>query len=203
MRPDSSKATDLTSYAHQAVPTSFSNATVPYPGVYQTSSTPAPPPPSPSTSAAHRLSTGGFSVPKSGTVSGGGRSTPMMGAKAAFLSLGRRTSARATAAMSPSQRPLSTSPSNQPMQSLSRPSMQISGPRSSPSNLESFGLPSRPSSSSTTHISITREDVEKLSDVLPQASTHQLETYLRKTSGDATLALQCFLEDERTGSLLC
>lgn len=193
MRPDASKATDLTGYATQAVPSSFNNADVPYPGVSQQQAPPTHP--------SHRMSSGGFSLQKSpGYASNSGWSSQMSGAKAAFFSLGRRASTQRgnAATPPPPQRPLSSSPSAQSFQSLTRPPMKIGGPRNSMTSTDAASISSKTSAQNT----ITRDKIERLGDILPQASTEQLQTYLRKASGDSTLALQCFLEDERTGNLL-
>lgn len=175
MRPDASKATDLTSYAQQAPPRGFSPLNnVPYPGTMPESA-----------------ALGGKAANKRSSMSA---QSVFTGAGKSFLSLGRRTSPRAS---SPNMAALQ-SPSP-----LSRPSLHINGPRSSMSAEPMSSTASGSSSSGHAVRPVTNDEIEKLQDVLPQASRNQLTAYIRKTNGDSTLALQCFLEDERRGQLIC
>lgn len=175
MRPDASKATDLTSYATQTAPSSFTPTNVPYPGVVH-----------PKRSASSSAS--GFSIQKPASTSSS--RSPR------FFSLARRASAR-SGPSSQSKAPSATS--SQQLYSLNRPGMQVGGPRNSLAPSEGSHHSSRPS----TQNSVSNEEIAKLGDVLPHARKDQLGAYIRKANGDSTLALQCFLEDERTGQLLC
>ena len=175
-RTDAMPLADITS--HTPAPTSFIPTSLPYPGVLPNMPQNLNRPPSVTSVASSTRSRGTL---------GPGQSS---GPRGNFFSLNRRSSKSARAISAPLQ--------NAALGDMPRMS-NIGGPRELPGSL----YQQRPSFASTARGSIDssmmNEEVEKLADILPQASRQDLETYLARANGDQSVAISTYLEDQRMG----